>query len=79
MGLIAITDVKESEAKHDLAIAEEIDAQNQLNISNENLQAIIGRLPENLQPLKEAFELVTPEPANIQKWEDSALENSLPL
>ena len=79
VGLIAITDVKESEAKHDLAIAEEIDAQNQLNISNENLQAIIGRLPENLQPLKEAFELVTPEPANIQKWEDSALENSLPL
>ncbi len=79
VGLIAITDVKESEAQHDLAIAEEIDAQNQLNISAENLQAIIGRLPENLQPLSENFELVTPEPANIQKWEESALDNSLSL
>ncbi|MCK5922084.1 MAG: TolC family outer membrane protein, partial [Methylococcales bacterium] len=79
VGLIAITDVKESEAQHDLAIAEEIDAQNQLNISGENLQAIIGRLPKSLQPLSESFELVTPEPANIQKWQDSALENSLSL
>ncbi len=79
VGLIAITDVKESEAQHDLAIAEEIDAQNQLNISGENLQAIIGRLPESLQPLDENFKLVTPEPANIQKWEDSALDNSLAL
>jgi len=79
VGLIAITDVKESEAQHDLAIAEEIDAQNQLNITGENLQAIIGRLPENLQPLSEKFELITPEPANIQEWEDSALDNSLTL
>ncbi len=79
VGLIAITDVKESEAQHDLAIAEEIDAQNQLNISKESLQAIIGRLPENLQPLNNNFQLATPEPANIQKWEDSALNNSLSL
>jgi outer membrane protein len=79
VGLIAITDVKESEAQHDLAIAEEIDAQNQLNISGENLRAIIGRLPKNLQPLSDGFELVTPQPANIQKWEESALDNSLAL
>lgn len=79
VGLIAITDVKESEAQHDLAIAEEIDAQNQLNISGETLRSIIGRMPENLQPLSEDFKLVTPEPANIQKWEESALDNSLSL
>lgn len=79
VGLIAITDVKESEAKHDLAVAEEIDAENQLNISAENLQVIIGRLPENLRPLNDSFELTGPEPADIQKWVETALDNSLPL
>jgi len=79
VGLIAITDVKESEAQFDLAVAEEIDANNQLDIAKEKLQTIIGRLPENLQPLSDDFKLVTPDPADIQKWEETALENSLSL
>lgn len=77
VGLIAITDVKESQASYDISIAAEISAQNQLENSLENLQVIIGQYPNDLQPLKESIPLATPEPNNIDAWTTTAKNQNL--
>ncbi len=79
VGMIAVTDVREAEAQFDLAVAQELSATNDLDIARENLQQIVGRLPANLSPLKIDFVLEPPEPANIDKWVETALQNSLAL
>ncbi|HED35747.1 MAG TPA: type I secretion protein TolC [Gammaproteobacteria bacterium] len=79
VGLIAITDVKESQASYDTSVAAEIDAQNTLAAQFEALAVILGEYTTNITPLAEEFTLSLPEPANIQDWTDSALENNLAL
>lgn len=79
VGLIAITDIHEAQAKFDLSKAQEIDAQNGLGIAQESLLVLTGQLPEGLDPLKESFIPVSPEPTEIDAWVTSALENSLAL
>ncbi len=79
VGLIPVTDVRESEAKHDLAVAQEIDAENRLDVARENLRVIIGRLPEALAPLQDEIPLLVPEPRDIDAWVQAALDNSLAL
>ena len=79
VGLIAITDVKESQAQYDLAVASEIAAINLLDNAREALQVLTGRYIENLSPLGEHMALAKPEPLDIQAWEDTALENNLLL
>ncbi|MEM7020571.1 MAG: TolC family outer membrane protein [Pseudomonadota bacterium] len=76
VGLIAITDVQESQAGYDLAVADEILAQNQLNTAYEALREITGQYSQTLVGLKEEIELVSPEPANIDEWANTALDNN---
>ena len=79
VGLIAITDVKESQAQYDLAVAAEIEATNLLDNARESLQVLTGRYLENLAPLGEHLELARPEPMDIEAWEEQALEQNLSL
>ena len=79
VGLIAITDVKESQAQYDLAVAQEIQAENLLSTSNETLRSIIGEMPESITPLAEDIPLLIPEPTNIDKWVETAKQNNLSL
>lgn len=78
VGMIAITDVKESQAQSDLAIAQEIDAQNQLDIALEKLKVITGEV-DDLQPLKDSAMEIPVSPESASAWVDLALENSLSL
>jgi outer membrane protein len=77
VGLIAITDVKESQASYDSAVAEEINALNQLDIAREALAVLTGQYIENLDILSDDLPLVTPTPDDIQAWVDQALEQNL--
>ncbi|HDP88547.1 MAG TPA: type I secretion protein TolC [Thioalkalivibrio sp.] len=79
VGLIAITDVKESQAQYDLAVAAEIDAINLLDNARESLQVLTGRYLENLAPLGEQLALARPEPLDLEAWEERALEQNLSL
>ncbi len=79
VGLIAITDVKEAQASYDTSVAAEINSQNVLSAQFEALAVILGEYTTNITPLAEEFTLSLPEPANIQNWADSALENNLAL
>lgn len=79
VGMIAITDVKEAQAAYDLAIAQEVAAENRLATTREALQVITGELPQELSDLGERVPLVLPEPADIDAWVATALEQNLQL
>ncbi|MDX5334274.1 MAG: TolC family outer membrane protein [Gammaproteobacteria bacterium] len=79
VGLIAITDVKESQAQYDLAVAAEIDAINVLDNARESLQVLTGRYLDNLTPLGENLPLASPDPMDLQAWEERAMEQNLSL
>jgi outer membrane protein len=77
VGLIAITDVRESQASYDNAVANEIVARNTLRNNIEALRVIIGDPIDELVPLAEKFPLLLPEPNDISLWQDKALEGNL--
>ena len=79
VGLIAITDVHESQAAYDLAVAREIAAENRLAVSKEELREMTGESPESLAGLQESIPLISPEPADMKAWLDTAGEQNLQL
>lgn len=79
VGLIAITDVKESQAQYDQAVASEIAARNALSASREALWVLTSEYPEVLSKLKEEIPLLTPEPDVKEEWVDKALTDNLSL
>lgn len=79
VGLIAITDVKESQAQYDQAVAQEIEAQNTLSTTREALWTIVNTYPQRIKALGEQMPLQQPEPADKQQWVDKALAENLSL
>jgi outer membrane protein len=79
VGLSAITDVHEAQARYDQAVAQNIEAENLLANTKENLREVTGQYYEYLSVLKAKTPLVTPKPANIDAWLDIAKERSLSL
>ena len=79
VGLIAITDVKEAQASYDTSVAQEIEAQNILAANLEALAVILGSYTTSIAEMKEDIPLEIPEPADMQKWTEKALENNLAL
>ncbi len=75
VGLIAITDVHEAQAAYDLTGADEIAAQNQLQINRQALREITGQLHKKLQPLGE-ITLLLPQPNNMEEWTERALQQN---
>lgn len=76
VGLVAVTDVKESQALYDTSVAQEIDAQNTLAATKEALAVILGQHVEQLVPMKEDIPLTYPDPANITEWSEQAKLNN---
>jgi outer membrane protein len=79
VGLIAITDVQQSQAGYDNAVAEEIAAQQVLATAHEFLREIIGVDVAKVAGPKEDFPLLTPDPANQDEWVKRALSQNLVL
>ena len=76
VGLIAITDVHESQAAFDLSVANEISAENILANTQEALRELTGQYHRNLAKLQNEFELMQPEPQNRQAWVATALDKN---
>ncbi len=72
VGTTTITDTNEAQSRYDLAVAQELAAQNTLEISRTALEQIIGKPPGDLSPLRTGVKLTLPEPAQMDKWVDSA-------
>lgn len=79
MGLGTIVNQHDAAARYAVTQAREIEAQNRLRDAQQGLREITGKLIENVQALREAFPLETPEPAVIERWLDSAFEKNLAL
>ncbi|MDX1442553.1 MAG: TolC family outer membrane protein [Gammaproteobacteria bacterium] len=77
VGLIAVTDVQESQAAYDQAVAEEIAAQRQVTTAREQMRAIVGEYVGNLEAPVESMPLRVPQPAAAEQWVQMALEQNL--
>lgn len=76
VGSATITDTHEAQARHDLTSAQQIAAQNNLEIRRNALQQLINALPQDLKPLGKSFKLAEPQPADMEKWVGDAQLNS---
>jgi len=79
VGSATITDTHEAQARYDLTSAQEIAAQNNLEIKRRTLQQLINAMPQDLRHLGKEFKLEAPQPADMEKWVDDAQLNSLQL
>jgi len=79
VGLIAITDVQESQAAYDQAVADEIGAKRVLATAREFLREITGEYVSVLSAPGEEFPMRTPNPASEKDWVDLALAQNLIL
>ena len=79
VGLIAITDVQESQAAYDQAVADEIAAKRSLATAREFLREITGEYVPNLSAPKADFPLRSPEPGNEREWVDLSMSQNLNL
>jgi outer membrane protein len=76
VGMATITDVTEAQAAFDLANAAVIAAENALANANEQLRETSGMYLDNLSGLQADSPLVSPEPANIDEWSQTALSQN---
>lgn len=76
VGLIAITDVNEAQARYDQARANLIVAQNDLDDAIESLYAITKERTGPLAGLKAGMTLNPPRPASLDEWTELALQNN---
>lgn len=79
VGLIAITDVQESQAAYDQAVADEIAAKRVLATAREFLREITGEYVSNLSAPGDEFPMRAPDPASELDWVDLALSQNLAL
>ena len=79
VGLTAITDVNEAQARYDLINAQEIEAQFRLDDKREALRELTGQYPTNPATLRKNTPLPPPEPADPNAWNKMALEQNLQL
>lgn len=79
VGLTAITDVHEAQARYDTSVSAEIEARRLLDTSREILRELTNQEPHNLAKVKPDYVMVSPEPENIDTWVKSGLNNNLLL
>ncbi len=79
VGLIAITDVQESQAAYDSSVASEIQAKRELANARNFLREITGEYVSSLSAPVEKFPLPNPNPADEQSWIDLAMGQNLAL
>lgn len=77
VGTATITDTHEAQARYDLASAQEIAAESDLEVKKRTLQAILGKEPGLLAQLRNSAELNRPQPDNMQDWVSAAEKDSL--
>jgi outer membrane protein len=77
VGTATITDSHEAQARFDLAIAQEIAAESELEVKQRALQAIIGNEPGHLVPVRREATMSPPQPANVKDWVAAAESGSI--
>lgn len=76
VGTATIVDTLEAQARYDQSVAKEIADQNDLEVKRRALQALLGKLPDGLTPVRDPLELAPPTPQDIEAWVRAASESS---
>lgn len=79
LGLTAITDINEAQAKLDNASAKLINDENALKTAKEGLNQIVGKFIDDIIPLKQEIPLVPPDPLLLDPWLEKARKNNIKL
>src|SRR6185503_5927823 len=79
VGTATITDTHEAQARYDLAAAQEIAAQNDVDSKRRALQAVTGKEYAQLKPLRVDVRLAPPNPVDMQSWVDLAEKQGYPV
>lgn len=79
VGLSAITDVQQTQARYDLVVAQQIEAEQALANAQEALTEITGSRLMDLQSLREDIPLLGPSPDSVADWLKAAHESNLSL
>jgi outer membrane protein len=77
VGTATITDSHEAQARFDLAQAQEIAAESDLEVKERTLQAIIGKEPSPLAPPRKDAVLSPPQPNDMKEWVAAAEKDSI--
>lgn len=72
VGTATITDTDEAQSRHDLAVAQEIAAQNDLMVKRHVLATIVGAEHPSLKGLRANVQIARPQPDAMDKWVESA-------
>jgi outer membrane protein len=76
VGLDTIVDVNEAQAAYDLAVSQEINAENNLANAHEQLREVTGQYVRDLEGLQEDTPLLRPDPVDIDQWAETALQQN---
>lgn len=77
VGTVTIADVNDAQAGYDAAVAQEIQATNDLIYKKNIFQNLTGLDPEQIQSIAENIDLVSPTPSNVDNWSTKAKNNNL--
>lgn len=77
VGTSTITDTHEAQSRYDLATAQEIGAESDLEVKQRSLQVIIGKESGHLAGLRKSARIEPPQPAEMAKWVDAAERDNL--
>jgi outer membrane protein len=76
VGTTTITDTHEAQSRFDLAFAQELAGENDLEVKRYALRVIVGKETGELSRLRADVELLPPQPASMEKWAEAAENDS---
>jgi len=76
VGTATITDTNDAQAKYDQIVAQEIQAQNDLDNKIATLRAIIGRTPKELKRFSGQYQPELPNPSALEPWIDRSIREN---
>jgi outer membrane protein len=68
VGTSTITDTHEAQSRFDLVTAQQLAAENELDVRREALRIVAGEVPASVAKLNAGAKLAAPVPANIDSW-----------
>jgi outer membrane protein len=77
VGTATITDSREAQARYDLVVAQELGADNDLEVKKRTLEQIVGKPVGELAGFQNLVNLNAPEPADMNVWVEQAYQSSL--
>lgn len=76
VGTATIVDTYEAQSRYDLAMAQEIAGENELEVRREALRVIIGEAPEHLASLDAGKPILPPQPEQMAPWVEAAQKDN---